>query len=85
MGYRELREMPVRIFWVLNSEIERVRSEEDLRSYQVANRASAGEGAKEYVDALRGNLKNVFVVEDEGMDERDEAGIQELKRLAQVM
>jgi hypothetical protein len=77
--------MPIRIFWVLNAEIERVRSEEDLRAFQVANRASAGEQAQEYVEGLRKNLKNVFVVEGEGSDERDEAGILQLKLLAQAM
>lgn len=85
MTYAELRKTPIRVFWTLNEQIERIRAEEDLRHFQVVNRANAGEDAKEYVDRLRSNLSNVFVVEDVVSNERDETGIQQLKMLAKVM
>jgi hypothetical protein len=74
--------MPIRQFWLMNDCIERIRAEEDLRSFTVANRAQAGKQANDYLQHMQKSVGKTFVLEVENQPERDEAGINDLKRMA---
>jgi hypothetical protein len=47
MKFRDVMELPLRTFWSLNRQVDRLRAEEDVRQLQIATAAaSAGEGGE---------------------------------------
>ena len=71
--------MPIKTFWLLSQNIERVAAGQDLRSLSVALAGQGGEHAKEYQQRLVIEM-GTFVAEDK--DVRDQAGFDELKMMA---
>ena len=70
--------MPVRRFWVMNSNINRILAERDLRMLTVVNAGQSADGANECRDNLLSELGDVgrqFNLEPE------ENAIQKLKSL----
>jgi hypothetical protein len=67
MGFREVMKLPLRTFWSLNRNVDRLRAEQDLRSLQVSAAAQSagegGEGIKFLSDHLRGEIGSPIVLE----------------------
>lgn len=82
--------MPIRRFWFMNGCIERVAAQNDIRSLTIAAMAqSTGEAGRNYHDRLVLNVGEIYTYSDEynsdkGLPnaERDQAGFEELKRIA---
>jgi hypothetical protein len=58
-----MMDLPLRAFWALNRQIDRLRAEEDLRklSVGVMAQASRGEQLEPYQDTLRQQIGTVIV------------------------
>jgi uncharacterized protein YdaU (DUF1376 family) len=68
MKHGDVMDLPLRTFWSLNRNVDRLRAEEDLRSLQVSAAAqSVGEGGGEAVkflsEHLRGEIGSPIVIE----------------------
>lgn len=69
--------MPVRRFWLMNRNINRIQAENDVRMVTVMNAAQSQEGAKEYRESLIEEMGDVARAEAV----RDEAGVDRLKNM----
>ncbi|WKZ86345.1 hypothetical protein N5B55_05165 [Ralstonia pickettii] len=73
--------MPIRRFWLMSNNINRLMAERDMRALSVAGSAQSGEGFTEYRQQLI--LEIGTVLRDDPMSsERDEAGFEELRAMA---
>jgi len=71
MGYREVRDLPIKAFWLMNSMINRVMAEKDLRALTVAEAvAVAGEHGEQVKEKLVQEM-GVMVKRDPLTEERD--------------
>jgi hypothetical protein len=87
MGYREVMSLPVRAFWVMNRNIDRLRAEEDLRSIKVGIATQSDEANKKITEHLfkeRGEWITFSPLASH-LHKRDEDGVARLKRLAMGM
>ena len=84
MGYGEVMNLPIRTFWMLNSNVPRILAEMDMRSLQVAMNAQSAEGSREFLDHLKIELGDVMKVDPIQSAVRDEEGFQKLKALASM-
>lgn len=85
MSYREVMDMPVRAFWLMFSNIRRIRAGDDVRHLMTAAAAQSSDGVKELQEKL---VLEIGVVANEPpvIDaQRDEQGFAELKAMAAVM
>lgn len=82
LSYRELLELPIRTFWRLHANINRIRAESDLRSFHVAA-ASQSEKGGEYHQRLVLELGEITKVDPIANAIRDEEGVSRLKQIAQ--
>jgi hypothetical protein len=85
MSYREVMEMPIMSFWLMNGNIRRVRADADMRALLVNAASQSSDGVTSYRERLVLELGTVIsqpVVPDE---ERDEEGFAELKAMAASM
>lgn len=64
MGYREVFALPIRIFWTLSSNINRIEAERDGRQLRIAASAHAGKTAKDLFERLEREKGEVFEVRD---------------------
>jgi hypothetical protein len=87
MGYRELLDLPITVFWGFNKNIDRLRAEEDYRFATVAIYAASGEKVNDLMQDLREQM-GTFIVIDEGEAamqkanaERDAEGLKALMAL----
>ena len=76
--------MPVRAFWLMSSNIRRVRANEDVRSLMIASAAQSAEGIEDVRERLILEIGTV-VTEPPTSVERDEAGFAELRAMAAAM
>ena len=82
MGYREVMGIPIRAFWLLNENINRLFAETDIRQLSVLASARSSEGAKEMNTNLTIELGEVLKAGPDTKDERDQAGFDELKAMS---
>ncbi|PLC44565.1 hypothetical protein C0Q88_07755 [Ralstonia pickettii] len=73
--------MPLKRFWLMSNNINRLMAERDMRSLSVAGSAQSGEGFAEYRQQLI--LEIGTVLRDDPLStERDQAGFEELRAMA---
>jgi hypothetical protein len=84
MTYWEGMRLPIRVFWLMHGSINRILAEKDLRALVVAGTQTE--------DAMKSVRKHLIIEMDgadtcasELLDERDEEGVEELKRLEIIM
>ena len=85
MSYREVMAMPVKAFWLMFSNIRRIRAGDDVRHLMTAAAAQSAEGVKELQERL---VLEIGMVSNEtpALDvQRDDAGFAELKAMAAGM
>lgn len=63
MSYWDVLKLPLRTFWSLNRQIDRLRAEDDQRSLRIANASQSAEAAKELAEMLRLELDAPVVIE----------------------
>lgn len=81
IGYRDLLSLPIRFFWTLHINIDRIQAQKDMRSLSLMNCAFVGgEGAKKYRELLIMELGDVQEVKTDPMKEvLDRAALADLK------
>lgn len=84
MPYREVMDLPVRAFWFMSSQIDRVLASESLTSLHITASAQGGssyeETKRQLLDVL-GTPVRLDVGRVALQEERDEFGFQFLKKL----
>lgn len=80
LTYTDVMALPVRAFWTLNRNVNRLLAEEDLRALMLHTQRQSVEGAVSYDKKLRAE---VFPADqlDPLKAERDEAGFAALKAM----
>lgn len=78
MSYQQVRDLPVRTFWHLSKEIDRIRADEIVEWLPAHASAMGGEGIQKLFDRLRERIGSPAVVEQKGIEERD------LRRLGEL-
>jgi hypothetical protein len=63
MSYRETLKLPIKTFWSLNRQVDRLRAEEDQRQLRLANAAQSAEGAKSLTEELSREIGTPVVME----------------------
>jgi hypothetical protein len=86
MSYREVMEIPMKTFWMLNRNISRVLAEQDLRAFQLAVSVNSGETATALQAKLLEEFDNPYLMDGAGDapvidEERDEVGFAQLKMM----
>ena len=77
-------ELPVRAFWMMNRNINRLRAEEDLRQINIGTAIQSRDGASEASSRLvveRGEWLKFSPLATH-LNCRDEEGVERLKRMA---
>ncbi|WP_431854310.1 hypothetical protein [Azospirillum sp.] len=82
LGYWELMSLPIRAFWLLHRNLDRVTAEEDLRAMTGAICALNGDAYREQAAGLRERIGQVVLTIDTTYDRQ---GLLELKDLANSM
>lgn len=82
LGYRELMEVPINAFWLLNSSISRLSAEKDIRALTVASSTQASEMLKQTRENLVVEMGEVAKISPVISAVRDEQGFQKLKAMA---
>lgn len=92
MGFEELMQIPLKRFWFLANQVDRLRAEQEIRQLQLLGSAQSGDAYKEAIKALKNEMGTVFVWSKNesteiridpktGLDpEFDRAGLQALKK-----
>jgi hypothetical protein len=85
MSYQEVRDLPIRAFWFMNSQVSRVRAEVDLRELGLKVCAQTQGGLESKRGQLLLELGEVVVGDPlaELNEPRDEAGFNELRMMSQ--
>lgn len=86
--YPEALALPLRTFWLMNTNIDRIQAQADLRSLSVANMAQAQEdSAREFRQRLVVETGTIVKLEADSPlhATRDEAGFAELKALSRKL
>lgn len=73
--------VPVRAFWFMNSAINRICAEQDLRQLHVQMNAQGSDEARKFQERLVLDMGTVIMFDPIESAERDEAGIKELKAM----
>jgi hypothetical protein len=88
MPYRETMNLPIKAFWMLSRNIDRIKAQEDMRSLTVAacSQGSA-EAAQSYRESLVIEIGTItkFKFDPIGDAVRDDDGISVLKGMADQM
>ena len=85
--------IPIRLFWFMSRQIERIQAQRDLRALTVGVCSQGGsEAAQECRERLVLEIGEVYVIDDNQQETesplnavRDEAGFAELKALAALL
>lgn len=77
--------MPIRAFWLMFSNIRRIRAGDDLRGLMVHSAAQSADGFKECQEKLVLEIGTVVSEPPSFHAERDEQGFEELKAMAAAM
>lgn len=84
MTYRDVMTLPIRTFWVMNSYVDRLRAEEELRSIDVQVGIQSADGYRQLIDRLhreRGEPAKYSPLAPH-LHQRDEEGVKKLKLMA---
>lgn len=88
MSDRQLMEMPVTRFWLLNRSVDRIAAEESIRLAQVAGAVQSGDSYTTLMTALRSQMGKVMEIENLDQEQLvegpDRAGLAALKLMAPV-
>lgn len=84
LGYQETLNLPLRAFWVMSSNINRISAENDIRNLSVVAGGQGGDGFKEVNRGLQREMGQPIVTTG-GVDEEAAQGISKLKALAGKM
>lgn len=82
MSYREVMDLPMKTFWMLNRNISRLLAEQDLRAAEIAVSVNSGDAMKALHTKLLKEFDNPYRMENSGPvidEERDEEGFAQLK------
>jgi hypothetical protein len=85
MDYWKVRQLPLKAFWGLNKNIDRISAERDIRTAMVGIRSQSSEGVTEMMTDLRKQMGTIYEI-----DERAEAANtvrtsrEELRRIARI-
>lgn len=83
-SYRQVMDLPIKTFWLMSNNIERISAQQDLRSLTVAVCGQGGEAAHEHRQRLILEVGTIVKLDSNPMNAvRDEAGFEELKKLTQ--
>ena len=74
--------MPVRIFWLLLSQIDRIHAQADLRAMRIMSAAQSQEGAQSVIDDLREEMGKVGYSDPVVNNKLDREGLASLKMLS---
>ena len=74
-GYREVLELPLRTFWCLNDQIDRLQCDEHLALMPALGAVMGGDGVKKVVEDMKRRVGNPAVVEQTqmSMEDKDKA------------
>jgi hypothetical protein len=81
LTYDQVMALPIRAFWTLNRNINRLLAEEDLRALTLHVSRQSAEGCAAYEEKLRSEIFPSAEVFDPLKAERDEAGFSELRAM----
>lgn len=84
MSWREVMATPIRAFWVLVRNIDRVKAQEKLGELKLSVCAQSSEGVEEYQNDLVSQLGEVLVP-DILVDTLDRTGFEELRSLSKSL
>ena len=59
MSYREVMELPIRAFWLMSANINRLFAERDMRLLSVTAAVNSTEGMQEKIDILSNEIGKV--------------------------
>jgi hypothetical protein len=63
MGYRETLDLPIKTFWMLHKNVDRIAAEQDMRAASIAIQSQSSEGIRAMMSDLRKQMGIVFVTE----------------------
>lgn len=88
-SYPEVMALPLKTFWLMSGNVDRVMAQSDMRALTVSVCGQAGEAAKEYRARLVIEIGTIVKVEQTETSKplpydatRDEAGFAELRMLS---
>ncbi len=82
-SYGEVMKLPIKAFWLMSSNIERIQAQKDMRTLTVAVCGQGGEAAQSHRERLNVEVGSIVKLDDNPMNAfRDEAGFAELRALA---
>jgi hypothetical protein len=83
-SYREVMNLPIKTFWMLNSNVERISAQKDMRSLTVAVCGQDGEASQSYKESLIAEVGTIVKLEFDPISTavRDEDASTVLKELA---
>src|SRR3569832_262579 len=91
-SYPAVMTLPIKTFWLMNENIDRIQAQKDMRSLSISVAATAmGEAAQQLRQRLIVDASSIVKVSGESLgrpyiqDERDEAGFAELKELSKLL
>jgi hypothetical protein len=89
MGYEAALKLPLKTFWLMNRNIDRIEAKNDMRAMSVAIVAQAnGDSVQQFRQELVVEAGTIVKLEGEGEDttpleaKRDETGFADLKMMA---
>ena len=81
MTHAEAMNLRMRTFWFMNSCINRIQAERDMRNLTLTVSANSKEAIREFKQSLEIELGDVMKTSRRMNDERDEVGIQKLRAM----
>jgi len=91
-SYPAVMTLPIKTFWLMNENIDRIQAQKDMRSLSISVAATAmGEAAQQLRQRLIVEAGTIVKVSGESQgrpyiqEERDEAGFAELKELSKLL
>lgn len=86
IGYTDLLALPIRVFWFMNSQIDRIAAQKDMRSLNVAVCSMGGEAATNHRERLILEIGSIVTAKNDPLSAantaRDEQGFAELRAMA---
>lgn len=87
MGYDAVMRLPLKTFWLMSANIDRIEARKDMRAMTVAQMAQATpDGVQKFREALVIEAGEIVKLDESATDprnvKRDETGFADLKRMA---
>jgi len=89
MGFDAVMRLPLKTFWLMSTNIDRIEARNDMRAVTVAQMAQATpEGVQQFREALVIEAGEIVKMDGQALEndprnaKRDEAGFADLKRMA---